>query len=105
MPDPRPVHNHVAHSVYGAHGPRNDMPGGSPRPMTTQLRFAKAPAEPPQSLAEHIEQAVARVPGLSPKQRQAVAAVMVEKTRDLHFIKLVMDMMPRAPQQDEGRVL
>jgi hypothetical protein len=55
-------------------------------------------------LAEHIQQAIARVPGLSPKQRQAVCNVMVEKTRDLHFIKLVMDMMPRAPS-DEGRVL
>ena len=104
MPDTRVVHSHVAHSVYGAHGPRNDMPGGSPRPMTTTMRFAKAPPEPPQSISEHISSAVARIPGLSSRQRQAVVAVMTEKVRDLHFARLVAEQLGPQPS-DEGRIL
>ena len=104
MPDTRVVHSHVAHSVYGAHGPRNDMPGGSPRPMTTTMRFAKAPPEPPQSISEHISSAVARIPGLSSRQRAAVVAVMTEKVRDLHFARLVAEQLGPQPS-DEGRIL
>ena len=65
MPDQRVVHRHAA-TLYGDHGPMQALGQFTPRPMTTQLRFAKAPPEPPQSLAEHIQQAVARVPGKRP---------------------------------------
>ena len=106
MPDQRVIHSHVAHSVYGPTGPRNDMPGGSPRPLATTLRFAKAPAEPPQSLAEHIDRAVTRLRDLSPRQRREVASVMLELTRDISFVKMVAGQVhwSQAPA-DEGRPL
>ena len=104
MPDQRVIHSHVAHSVYGATGPRNDMPGGSPRPLTTRLRWAGQPPEPPASLAEHIDRAVSRLRDLSPKQRREVGQVMLELTRDISFVKMVPDQVGWAPR-DEGRVL
>jgi hypothetical protein len=73
------------------------MPGGSPRLLTTRLNW-KAPAEPPQSLAEHIQQAVGRVPGLSPRERRAVCTVMLEKCRDIHFLKLLTHLHAGGPQ-------
>ena len=98
MPDTRVVHSHVAHSVYGAHGPRNDMPGGSPRPMTTTMRFAKAPPEPPQSISEHISSAVEKIPGLTGRQKNAVHAAMLAMTRDISFVKMVHDQVGWAPR-------
>jgi hypothetical protein len=59
---------------------------------------------PPESIQAHIEEAIGRIKGLNSSQRNSVRAVMVAMTRDLHFIKLIMDQMPRAPA-DEGRVL
>jgi hypothetical protein len=58
----------------------------------------------PQSIAEHLDQAIARVPGLSARQRQAVHAVLVEKCRDLSFAKMVAGQLAPQPS-DEGRVL
>ena len=104
MADPRPQHFHVAHSVYGAHGPRNDMPGGSPRPLSTKLKWPAGEPVEPQTIAEHITSAVARIPGLSSRQRAAVVAVMTEKVRDLHFARLVAEQLGPQPS-DEGRIL
>jgi hypothetical protein len=60
--------------------------------LTTKLRW-HGPVEP-QSLAEHLQAAIARVPELSPRQRNAVMNVMLEKCRDLSFVKMVMDQTP-----------
>jgi hypothetical protein len=101
MPDTRPTHVHhpgPARSVYGATGPRQDMPGGSPRPMTTTMRFAKAPPEPPASISEHISQAVSRIPDLSPKQRNSVIASIITLTRDISFLKMCHDQVSWAPR-------
>jgi hypothetical protein len=66
----------------------------------------KAPVTPPESIQAHIEQAIGRIKGLSPSQRNSVRSAMVEMTRDLSFIRYVMQQMPSAPaSQDEGRVL
>jgi hypothetical protein len=83
------------------------MPGGSPRPLTTTLRFAKAPAEPPSSLAEHIDRAVTRLRDLSPRQRREVATVMLELTRDISFVKMIAGQVSWSHQapSDEGRIL
>src|SRR6516164_7556546 len=62
------------------------------RPLTTKLRW-HGPVEP-QSLAEHLQAAIARVPDLSPRQCNAIMNVMLEKCRDLSFVKMVMDQTP-----------
>jgi hypothetical protein len=104
MPDTRVQHHHVAHSVYGPTGPRQDLGHFSPRPMTTRLRWPAGSPVEPQSISEHLQSAAARIPGLSAKQRQAVVAIMTEKVRDLHFARLVAGQL--GPQQsDEGRIL
>jgi hypothetical protein len=104
MPDTRVQHHHVARSVYGPTGPRQDMPGGSPRPMTTRLRWPAGEPIAPQTISEHISSAVARIPSLSARQRQAVVAVMTERLRDVHFLRLLTaELGPKAT--DEGRVL
>ena len=98
MPDTRVIHSHVAHRVYGPTGPRNDMPGGSPRPMTTRLKWPAGQPVEPQSIAEHLDSAIARVPGLSSRQRAAIHAVLTEKCCDIGFLRmLTAELGPKAP--------
>jgi hypothetical protein len=44
---------------------------------------------PPESLEEHVADAIARVPDLSPRQRLALRNVMMSMTRDIGFIRLI----------------
>jgi hypothetical protein len=75
------------------------------RPLTTRMQW-KAPVPMPESIQAHIEQAISHIKGLSPTQKNSVRAAMLAMTRDLHFVKLIMDQMPSAPaSQDEGRIL
>jgi hypothetical protein len=78
------------------------MPGGTPRPLTTRLRWPAGEPIAPATIAEHLDQAIARVPGLSAKQRQAVHAVLVEKCRDLSFAKMVAGQLHPAVDHSEG---
>jgi hypothetical protein len=104
MADPRPVHHHIATSLYGAHGPVNGLQGPTPRPLTTKLQWPAGQPVAPQSIAEHLDSAIARIPGLSARERQAVHAVLTEKLRDIHFLRLLTaELGP--PKADEGRVL
>ena len=103
MPDTRVVHtHHPAAVLYGEHGPMG-VGGPSPRPLSTKMAW-KAPVQPPESIQAHIEQAIGKIKDLSPAQRNSVRAAMLEMTRDLSFIRHIMDQMPRAPT-DEGGVL
>jgi hypothetical protein len=73
MPDSRPTHTHYpspARSIYGRTGPRQDMPGGSPRPMSTTMRWHGEPPPPPASISQHISSAVAKIPGLTPRAEE-----------------------------------
>jgi hypothetical protein len=74
--------------------------------MTTQLRWAGAPVEPPASLDEHIVNALSKVPGLSAKQRNSVRAVVHDMVRDITFLRMAAGEL-RGPEgsQDEGRLL
>jgi hypothetical protein len=106
VPDTRVIHtHHPAASLYGPSGPVNGLQGPTPRPLSTKLAW-KAPVAPPESLHEGISQAVERVKGLSPAQRRSVIVAMTELSHNLHYIKLIMDLMPRAQvPSDEGRIL
>ena len=93
MPDPRPVHttvsflnqptppfNGAATALYGDRGPQ--------RAHNTGRRAFNGP---PMSLEEHVQDAIARVPDLSPRQRNALRNVMMGMTRDTSFIRLIAD--------------
>jgi hypothetical protein len=76
--------------------------------MTTTLRWAKGAPTEPQSLIEHLQVAANRVPGLTAAERRAVVNVMLERCRDLSFVRLICDQTPGWTghhPSDEGRVL
>jgi hypothetical protein len=89
MPDTRKAHYTVgaARTLYGPQGPTNGMPGPSPRPMTTTMRLGKAPPPAPQSVEEHLTQAISKVPDISRRQRQALLHVLMATMRDIDFLR------------------
>ena len=79
MNQPTPPFRGAGHSLYGDRGPQRAAPDyGARKPLST----------PPQSLADHIDDAIARVPDLSAKQRAAVRAAMTTMLRDIGFNKM-----------------
>src|SRR6516164_9719443 len=107
MPNTRVVHHHgPARSLYGEHGPVNDMGQFTPRPMSTTIKWPAGAKVTPETIPEHLDSAIARIPGLSAKQRAAIHAVLTEKMRDIHFLRLVSaELGPKAPPTDQGRLL
>ena len=112
MPDPRPSHTHqpsllnqptppyhgAAASLYGERGPQRSYGN-----------LGRRREGPPMSIADHINDAIRRVAGLTPRQRLAVHNEMVRLCRDISFMKMVADQTrgpySEAAVQDEGRPL
>jgi hypothetical protein len=111
VPDTRPSHVHhpgPARSLYGPSDPQQAPGKFIPRPLSTKIdprKLGLAPAEPPQSIAEHVTATIAKIPDLTPRQRNSVAAAVLAMTRDISFIHHIMRQMPSAPASDEGRIL
>ena len=63
-------------SLYGPRGPQM---------AALDYRARKALSGPPESLEHHIQDAIARVPDLSPRQRLALRNTMMTMTRDIGF--------------------
>jgi hypothetical protein len=111
MPDSRPQHRTMqsllnepvvpfrgaGHAIYGDRGPARASPDyGARKPLST----------PPESLADHIDDAIAKVPGLSVKQRGAIKAAMTVMLRDIGFNKMMADQAKaHAIPMDQGRPL
>ena len=109
MPDVRPAHMRQsllntptppfqgpAHAIYGDRGPQRAGPDyGARKPLST----------PPESLADHIDDAIAKVPGLSAKQRGAIKAAMTTMLRDIGFNRLMADQSRAHLPMDQGRPL
>jgi hypothetical protein len=83
--------------LYGDRGPQRAAPDyGARKPLSS----------PPESLADHIDDAIARVPDLSAKQRGAVKAAMTTMLRDIGFNKMMADQAKaHALPMDQGRPL
>jgi hypothetical protein len=82
MPDARPTHTTLAaNALYGPRGPARQHRGA------------------PQTLEDHVNEAIAKVANLSPSQRNAVRNVMMGLTRDISFIRLIHDQT-RGPWSD-----
>jgi hypothetical protein len=71
---PTPEFRGAAASLYGPRGP---------------VQAARTGRQEPQSLADHIDQALDRVKGLGPKQRLAVHNEICRMLRDIEVIRLV----------------
>ena|SRR6516164_3805093 len=114
MPDPRPAHMTVslmnqptppftraANSLYGPRGPQRAHNTG---------RTRRGPEGPPMSIADHVDDALRHVAGLTPRQRLAVHNEMTKLCRDISFIRMIAESArgpwsEQAVRQDEGRPL
>src|SRR5215471_12936047 len=113
MPDRRPAHMTTsllnmptpkfegpAHSLYGSRGPVQSHNTGRRRAN-----------EPPMSLEHHVQDAIAKIPDLSPRQKLALRNTLMAMCRDISFIHLVSQQAHQlgpystAAVQDEGRPL
>jgi hypothetical protein len=94
MNQPTPPFRGAGHSLYGDRGPQRAAPDyGARKPLSTPL-------------ADHIDDAIAKVPGLSTKQRAAIKAAMTTMLRDIGFNKMMADQAKaHAIPMDQGRPL
>ena len=103
MADPRPSHTHQPSLL---NQPTPPFPGAA-NAMYPNHRYGNRGPEramgnrgtkregPPQSIADHINDAIRRVAGLTPRQRLAVHNEMVRLCRDISFMKMVADQTVR----------
>jgi hypothetical protein len=87
---PVPKYEGPGASLYGPQGPQ--------RAHNTGRRRA---SEPPTSLEHHVQDAIAKVPDLSPRQRLALRNTIMAMTRDISFIRLIHEQT-RGPWSDQA---
>src|SRR6516162_3441577 len=100
MPDPRAQHRTMqsflntpvvpfkgaANAIYGDRGPARASPDYAARkPLSGE----------PESLEHHVQDAIARVAGLNPRQRLALRNELMQMTRDIGFIKCIHEQIGR----------
>ena len=77
---PTPPFNGAGASLYGPRGPQRAAPDCAARkPLSTE----------PESIEHHVQDAIARVAGLNPRQRLALRNELMRMTRDIGFIKCI----------------
>jgi hypothetical protein len=121
MADPRPSHftypkslmniptepfPGAANAIYGKRGPQQAANTGRQR---------KPLSDPPESLDHHIQDAIAKIPDLSGKQKLALHNTLRAMCRDISFIHLISQQAQQQgphssvaaglPPADEGRPL
>jgi hypothetical protein len=92
MPDPRPQHFHYPKTLLNQptppyEGPGKALYGYGPRGPTRDHN--RPLSEPPESIADHIDQAIRKVPGLNPRQRLALHNTLTAMSRDISYIRMV----------------
>jgi hypothetical protein len=70
----------AANSIYGERGPQRAFPDYGGR---------RATGAPPESIEEHIVDAIGHVAGLKPGQRVALRNELVKMCQNISFIKLI----------------
>jgi hypothetical protein len=100
MNQPTPPFHGPAASLYGERGPTRSYGN-----------LGRRREGPPMSIADHIDDALKHVAGLTPKQRLAVHNEMTAMCRDISFIRMIAAQThgPYSDQaahpSDEGRPL
>jgi hypothetical protein len=96
MADPRPTHTTYRYPTTLLNQP-HEFPGaanaiyGSRGPQRAMRSYNRGLSGPPESIADHIDQAIARVAGLGPKQRLAIHNEMTKLCRDISFIRMIAE--------------
>ena len=92
MPDSRPQHYTMGPSLLNQKTP--EFPGAAnalykygPRGPTRDHN--RPLSGPPESIADHIDQAIRKVPGLNPRQRLALHNTLTAMSRDISYIRMV----------------
>jgi hypothetical protein len=87
-------YNGPAHSLYGPRGPQRAAPDyGARKPLSTE----------PESIEHHVQDAIARVAGLSPRQRLALRNELMRMTRDISFIRCIHEQAHgQGPHSDQA---
>jgi hypothetical protein len=94
MNQPTPVFQGPAHSLYGPRGPIQAQNTGRQR---------KALSGPPESLEAHIQDALARIPDLTGRQKLALHNTLRAMCRDISFIKLISEQAHQlGPHSDQA---
>ena len=89
---PTPPYNGPGASLYGPRGPQRAAPDyGARKPLSTE----------PESIEHHVQDAIARVQGLSPRQRLALRNELMRMTRDVGFIRCIHEQS-RGPHSDQA---
>jgi hypothetical protein len=98
MNQPTPPFTGAANSLYGERGPKRSYGN-----------LGRKREGPPMSIADHIDDALKHVAGLTPRQRLSVHNAMTTLCRDISFIKMIAAQThgpySEAAVQDEGRPL
>ena len=117
MPDQRPAHYRMGPSLLNTPTPAFEGAGhamypnhryGNRGPERVAGNRAQRREGPPQSIADHVDDALKHVARLTPRQRLAVHNAMVTALRDVSLIKMVAEQAgpwAKAAAQDEGRPL
>src|SRR6516162_6848734 len=94
MADPRPSHTHQL-SLLNQPRPPYNGPGaslyGETGPKRSYGNLGRKREGPPQSLADHIDDALKHVAGLTPRQQLAVHNEMTKMCRDISFIRMIVE--------------
>jgi hypothetical protein len=111
MPDARPSHTTVSllnQPTPPYHGPAASL-YGERGPKRSYGNLGRKRVGPPASIADHVDDALKHVAGLTPRQRLAVHNEMVKLCRDISFIRMIAESArgpwSQAAVQDEGRQL
>src|SRR6516162_6255492 len=94
MPDSRPQHYTMGPSLLNQRAP--EFPGAANAlykygPRGTTRDHNRPLSGPPESIADHIDQALDRVKGLGPKQRLALHNELTRMVRDISFLRMAME--------------
>jgi hypothetical protein len=99
---PTPEFQGAANAIYGDRGPQRAAPD-------YRSRARPSHQHEPQSIADHVDEAISRVAGLGPKQKLALHNELVRLTQNIGFIRMIAQQThgpySEAAVQDEGRPL
>ena len=107
MPDARRIHQTMP-SLLNQPTPPFNGPGealyGSRGPQRSARSYNRNLSGPPQSIADHIDQALDRVKGLGPKQKLALHNELLKLSRDIGYIHLVASQAHHMGPHSEAAV-
>jgi hypothetical protein len=71
--------------------------------MQAQNTGRRRASDPPMSIEHHVQDAIAKIPDLSPRQKLALRNTLMMMTRDISFIRLIHEQASHlGPHSDQA---